>query len=149
MKWKLVVVGALVYFVVAWVISLGTGPVIHNRILKEPYQANEAFWRPELNQDPPDMTTLLPYWLTTGLIGALVVAGIYGCVRPAFHGPGWRRGALFGLCLAFFAASMMLGWSGYFNLPSTIWLWWAIEGFIVFTIGGAALGWVAQKVDPV
>ena len=31
----------------------------------EDYKATAEYWRPELNEDPPDMTTLLPRWIST------------------------------------------------------------------------------------
>ncbi len=148
MNAKLIVFGALAYFVTSFVASFGTGMVIHEGILDPAYRANESYFRPELRQDPPDMAALMPRWITNGLIGALVIAGIYGCVRGSFNGAGWRKGAMFGICLGFIQAAIILGWSGIFALPATIWIWWAIDGLILFTIGGTALGAVAQKVAP-
>lgn len=149
MNWKLVVVGALVFYLVMLLLSFVTGPIIHNNIILDDYRANEGFWRPELNEDPPNMAALFPYWLATGLFSGLIFAGIYSCVRPCFHGPGWRRGAVYGLCLALIACAFFASWSGVFNLPVKIWIWWAIEAFILFIAGGAALGWVAEKIAPV
>ena len=148
MKWKTVVIGGLAYFAVTWVVGFVTGQVIHNGILVESYQAHSQFWRPELNQNPPDMAALMPYWITTGLLGALVFAGLYGCFRAALSGPGWKRGLVFGFCLAIFQAALMAGWSGVFNLPANIWIWWALEGFAYYVLGGAVLGLVSAKLDP-
>lgn len=149
MNWKLIVVGALVFYIVTLLLSFVTGPLIHTGLLDEAYAANEGFWHEELMQDPPDMGAMFPYWLATGLFGGLIYAGIYSCVRQCFHGPGWRRGAVYGVCLALIGCAFIAGWSGVFDLPAKIWIWWALEGFIYFVIGGAALGWVGQKIAPV
>ncbi len=149
MNGKLILVGGLAYYVVTMILGFGvTGPLIHEGVLEGIYPNHAEFWRPELNQDPPDMGPLMPRWITLGLISAFIVAAIYDCVRSAFHGPGWRRGLVFGLCLAGFACALMGGWSGIFNLPDKIWMWWGIETFIYLPIGGAVLGWVAEKVAP-
>ena len=148
MNWKLVVVGGLVFWLVTFVIGFITGPIIHQGILEQPYKANALFWRPELAQDPPDMAALMPRWIASGILTGLIIAWIYGCVRSALNGSAWKRGLVFGLGLAILNCATMLGFSGVFNLPSIIWTWWSIEGFVYNLIGGAALGWVAQKLAP-
>jgi hypothetical protein len=42
----------------------------------------------------------------------------------------------------------MLAWSGVFDLPATIWVWWALEGVGYYVVGGVVLGWVADKLAP-
>ena len=64
MNWKLIIVGGLVFYVVMFVVSMVTGPVVHQGILLESYQATEQFWRPELRQVPPDMAALMPFPLS-------------------------------------------------------------------------------------
>lgn len=148
MNWKLVLVGGIVFFVVQWILYFITGPIVHESILADLYRENAVFWRPELNQEPPDMAALMPYWLTTGLITAFILAGVYGWLRPAFSGAGWMRGAKYGLVLFLVTATMAMGWAGVFNLPNQIWIWWTLEGLVYFVVAGAALGWVAEKVAP-
>jgi hypothetical protein len=148
MSWKLIVLGGLASYVAMFVVGMGTGVVIHNGILQADYRAHSAFWVPELNQDPPDMAALMPYWVTTGLITSFVVAALYGWVRSAFRGPGWRRGLLFGLFLVLFSWATYLGWSGVFNLPAKIWIWWGVDLLLLYLVGGAVLGLVAEKVAP-
>ncbi len=147
MNWKLIVVGGLVFYAVMWVVSFGTGPVIHGMILEEPYKANQQFWRPELNQDPPDMAALMPRWITTGVITSMVLAAIYGCLRPAL-GTGWVAGIKFGIIVSVLGTTYMAGWSGVFNLPNKIWIWWAIEQPLYYLPGGAVLGWLGEKLTP-
>lgn len=43
---------------------------------------------------------------------------------------------------------MYLGFSGIFNLPAKILIWWAVDGLILYLAGGAVLGLVAEKVAP-
>lgn len=148
MNWKLILVGGIVFYVVQWILYFITGPIVHENILADTYRATAEFWRPELMQEPPDMAALMPYWLTAGLVSSFIMAGIYGWVRPAFAGAGWMRGAKYGLVLFLFAATMAMGYAGVFNLPSNIWIAWTLEGLLYYVIGGAALGWVAEKVAP-
>ncbi len=89
----------------------------------------------------------MPYWTTVGLIAALTVCGVYGCVRDSFTGPGWRRGMVYGLCIGLIHAGIALGMSGVFNLPGKLWLWWIIEPMVSYLIGGAVLGLVSEKLD--
>jgi len=148
MSWKLIVVGGLVFFAVTFIVGLATGPLIHNGVLKDDYKAHASFWRPELQQDPPDMAALMPRWITGGIISSLIIAGIYGWVRPAFGGAPWMKGFKYGAVLSILAATLCLGYSGVFNLPDNIWTWWAAEGFLYNLPAGAALGWVGGKLAP-
>ena len=81
---KLIIVGGLVYYLMQWVVSFITGPLIHEGVLTEAYQANASFWRPELNQEPPDMAALMPRWIITGLLTPLLVAALADHIRAAF-----------------------------------------------------------------
>lgn len=148
MNWKIIVLGGLAYFVTTTVLSFVTGTVIHEGILDAAYEATNDFWRPELREDPPDMAALFPMMMFNGIVAALVVASIYSFIRPAFNGPGWRKGLTYGLLLAAFTAAYHLGLSGFINLPGAIWAWWSLDAMILFGIGGLVLGLVAEKVAP-
>ena len=148
MNWKVIVVGGLAYYVAAFIVSMAGGALIHEGILDEAYRATESFWRPELAQDPPDMTTLMPLWITTGIITSFVLAGIYGVFRAALSGPAWQRGLEFGIALWLLNISLMAAWSGVFNLPYKIWIWWGIDAAIYTIIGSIVLGIVAEKLAP-
>ncbi len=148
MNWKIIIIGGLAFFVVQWIVSFGTTPLIHEGVLDQPYIENAGYWRPELTQDPPDMAALMPRWIGVGLIATLIMAAIYAGIRHAFNGDGWLKGVKFGLMVWLFSICMMAGWSGVFNLPETIWIWWAVEALLIYIVGGAALGWVSQKVSP-
>lgn len=149
MNWKIVVIGGLVYYVVVFISSMITGMIIHEGLLEAAYEATDAFWRPALRADPPDVAAMLPMWLFNGLVGSLVVAAIYSWIRPVFAGPGWKKGLTYGLMLGLLAATIFLGMSGVFDLPGEIWLWWSIDTAILFLIGGTVLGIVADRVAPV
>ncbi len=145
---KLIIVGGLVYYVAQFIVSFVTGPLIHEGVLDEAYRANASFWRPELVQDPPDMAALMPRWITTGLISALLAAAVYDNIRDAFEGPGAVKGMKFGLVAFIFYASFAAGWSGVFNLPESIWVWWVFEGLFYYLAGGAVLGWTVSRLAP-
>jgi len=149
MHWKLVVIGGLVFYVVIFLVSGATGPLIHNGVLLPLYEANAEHWRPELTADPPDMAALMPRWITTGLIGAFLTALVYAWVRPAFSGAGWKKGLKFGFAVWLLNLCWFLGWSGIFDLPDVIWMWWAVEAFVAYLVGGLVLGWVAEKLAPI
>ena len=148
MNWKVIVIGGVVFSAVTWVLSFITGPLIHNGILLDDSQATAQFWRPELVQQPPDMAALLPRWIVSGLISSFIFAGIYDVVRGALTGPGWKRGLKFGVILVLFNVSWSLGYSGVFNLPDTIWAWWAVDGTIMYLLASAVLGWLAERLAP-
>ena len=150
MNWKLIFAGGLVLYIAQFLVGMITGPVLHQGILEQAYDATAQFWRPELNQEPPDMTALLPRWITTGLVVAFLSAAIYGLVRSAFTGAGWQKGLKFGLVLFLIHAGAMASWSGVFNLPDTIWMWWAAEMLLYWIVGGAVLGWFGERfaADP-
>lgn len=148
MNLKLVFAGGLAMYVTQFVISFATGPFIHEGVLVEAYMAHSQFWRPELNQVPPDMVALLPLWITTGVIGSLVIAAIYGSIRSGIAGTGAVSGLKFGLGVWLLQVVTMAGWSGVFALSYEIWGWWAAEGALYMLGGGAVLGLVAEKVAP-
>jgi hypothetical protein len=145
MNWKLVVIGGIAFYIVTFLVSFITGPLIHQGVLDQPYKENAQFWRPELNQDPPDMAALMPRWITTGVITSLIIAALYGFVRPAFQGAGWKRGLLYGLGLAILTCVSLAGYSGVFNLPDKIWLWWGFETFLYYLPAGAVLGVLGER----
>jgi hypothetical protein len=147
MNWKLIVLGGIVFYIVMFAISMATGPLVHTGILQESYQATQEFWRPELNQVPPDMAALMPRWITTGVITSLILAAIYGWIRPAL-GVGWLAGVKYGILLSVLGWVAMASWSGIFNLPNKIWIWWAIEQPFYYLPGGAVLGWLGEKLAP-
>ena len=147
-NWKLILGGGLTWFVATWLVSFVTGPLIHQNVLMDTYQATPGFWRPELMQDPPDMAALMPRWIFTGLIAAFLTALVYSWVRPALTGAGWMRGLKYGVIVLLLLVAYVLNYSGVFNLPDRIWTWWVIESAVVLLAGGAALGWVAEKLAP-
>ncbi len=148
MNWKIIFIGGVVFYVTQFIVGLGSGAVIHEGVLKELYLANAGFWRPELNEVPPDMAALMPRWITVGLICAFILAAIYSWIRSALNGAGWLRGVKFGLICWLFLVCFCAGWSGIFNLPDAVWFWWAVEGLLYYLVGGAALGWVSEKLSP-
>jgi hypothetical protein len=145
---KVILLGGLAFYVAQFAVSMGLGPLIHEGVLNDLYMANASFWRPELNQDPPDMAALMPRWIATGLIAAFILTAIYDNLRSALDGAPWLKGVKYGVILFLFGATMSAGWSGVFNLPETIWVWWNIEALAYYLIGGAVLGWVTAKLSP-
>jgi hypothetical protein len=75
-------------------------------------------------------------------------AALYGWFRPALHGPGWKRGLLFGLGMGVAGAAIFVVYSGILDLPPRVWVGWIVDDLILRAGGGAALGWVAAKVAP-
>jgi hypothetical protein len=150
MNWKIVFIGGIAYYVTMFIVSFGTGYLIHSPegVLFETYKATASFWRPELNADPPDMGALMPMWIATGLISSFIGAGIYSVVRSSLAGPGWQRGLKFGVIAALFAIVNALGYWGVFNLPNNIWQRWLTDATILHLAGGTVLGIVAQKLSP-
>lgn len=144
MKLKCVVVGGLVFWVLSNILGMGLGPVIHEGVLDPHYQATETVWRPELRQHPPDMAAMMPLWLLNSLIVSLVVAWLY-CACRCGDGPGWKRGLRFGFGLGIFLCAVYRAWSGIFDLPGAIWLWWSLEGLLIYTACGAGMGWAVGK----
>jgi hypothetical protein len=122
-----------------------TGVLLHEGILEPIYEAHPTFWRPELMREPTDMAALLPRWIVTGLAGAFILAGIYDNVRGAFSGSGWTRGVKYGAVVALIYAVTAAGWSGVFNLPDLLWFWWVLEGFFLYCLCGAVLGWFIAR----
>lgn len=145
MNWKLIILGGLAMYILMFIISMATGPLIHEGAMKQTYIDNSEFWRPELNQDPPDMMSLLPRWVSTGLITSFIFAAIYGFVKSAFSGAGWMRGMKYGAVLSVIMCCFAAGYSGMFNLPDSIWAVWGLESFLYYLPGGAVLGWLGDK----
>ena len=145
---KVIFVGGILYYIAQFIVSFLTGPLIHEGLLIEAYQATTPFWRPELTQIPPDMAALMPRWITTGVITSLIAAGIYDNIRSAFNGCGVVKGLKFGVIMTLIYGSFMGGFSGIFNLPEIIWAWWLAEGLLLYLVGGAVLGWITGKLSP-
>jgi hypothetical protein len=145
---KVILLGGLAMYVAEFLLSMVTGGLIHEGILKELYIANASFWRPELNQDPPDMAALMPVWITTGLITTFIIVAIFDNIRSALDGSSWLKGAKFGFIVFLFSACFSAGWSGVFNLPGMIWVWWNVEALAMYLVGGAVLGLVVSKLSP-
>ena len=150
MRWKLIILGGLAFYVTMTILDFAViAPVIHNNLLKAEYKAHSELWRPELNQEPPDMAGLMKRWVPTGILGAFIMAFVYSRVRPALKGPGWRKGMEGGFWLGLLNLCFgLLGVAGVFNASDKIWIWWGVCGFVEYMISGAVLGWVGEKVDP-
>ncbi len=145
LEWKVIIGGGVLMYIAQFIVSFATGAFIHEGVLDPLYRATTEFWRPELNQDPPDIAALMPRWISTGVLISLVYAGIYDNIRTAFNGSGYIKGLKFGLMIAVIYALFCAAFSGVFNLPDAIWGWWALEGFIIYPLGGLVLGWFAEK----
>jgi len=145
---KVILIGGLLMYVAQFALGIATGPLIHEGVLKQPYQENSEFWRPELNQDPPDMVSLLPRWITTGLIASFILAGIFDNIRGGLSGSVAIRGVKYGVILFLINACVAAGWSGVFNLPDEIWIWWSAEALLYYVVGGFVLGWLTGKLAP-
>lgn len=144
---KVILLGGLVFYVAQFILSMITGPLIHEGALAEIYNTTAAFWRPELNQDPPDMAALMPRWFATGLLGSFVMAGIYDNLRSALNGSAVVKGVKYGVILFLINLCISAGWSGVFNLPEIVWVWWNLEALFVFAIAGSALGFCTAKLS--
>ncbi len=145
---KVILLGGLALYAAQWVVSMVSGAIIHEGILTEMYQAHASFWRPELNQQPPDMAALMPRWIATGLIAAFIQTGIFDNIRSGLDGSPLVKGVKYGFILFLIGLCMSGGWSGVFNLPEMIWVWWNIEALVVYLVGGAVLGLVVGKLAP-
>lgn len=148
MNWKLIGLGGLAWYIATFVIGLVTVEVIHMGIMRPTYKGIPHFFRPELMQEPPATDPLLMYWIITGLIASFLTAFVFGWVRPAFSGPGWRQGLSFGVALTVATCAVFLVYSGVLDLPAKVWLWWNIDNLILFCAGGAAMGAVAGRFAP-
>lgn len=148
LNFKVIILGGLAMYVVQFALGMLTAPLIHEGVLAEPYQANSQFWRPELNQVPPDMAALMPRWIITGLVGAFIVAGIFDNIRGGLDGSVAIRGLKYGVILWLINLCISAGWSGVFNLPDEIWIWWNAEALLYYVVGGFVLGWVTGKLAP-
>ena len=148
MNLKIALIVGIIFYLVQFLLGMITGPLLHEGILDPYYQQTAAFWRPELMQDPPDMAALMPRWITTGVIFAIIIAGIYSMVRSSFSGSGLLKGIKYGVMLTVLMAGWSAAWSGIFNLPDAIWLWWTAESVLYFVVAGAVLGWVSAKLVP-
>jgi len=115
LDWKVIIGGGVLMYVAQFIVSIITGMFIHEDLLDPLYKVTMEFWRPELNQDPPDLAALMPLWISTGLLGALVFAGIYDNIRSAFNGSGMVQGFKFGLMIAVIYALFSASLSGIFN----------------------------------
>jgi hypothetical protein len=145
---KVILLGGVAFYVTQFIVSMITGPFIHEGVLLEPYMANASFWRPELNQVPPDMAALLPRWITTGLITTFIFTAIFDNIRSVLDGSGPVKGIKFGFICWLFSVSFSAGWSGIFNLPNEIWVWWNLEFLVIYLVSGAVLGLVTAKLSP-
>lgn len=142
---KVIIGGGLLMYIAMFIVSIATGPLLHQGLLQPLYDQTQSFWRPELMSDPPDMGALMPRWISTGLLSAFILAGIYDNIRSAFDGGAVLKGVKYGVVLGLAYVSFSLGYSGVFNLPDAIWGWWTAEGFVYFIVGGAVLGWFTGK----
>jgi hypothetical protein len=148
LNFKVIVLAGLAMYVAQFIVGFLTGPLIHDGVLEELYQATPAFWRPELMQDPPDMAALMPRWIATGLIGAFILAGIFDNIRGGLSGSTAVRGVKYGVILFLVNLCVAAGWSGVFNLPDIIWFWWTVESLAYYLVGGFVLGWLTGKLAP-
>jgi hypothetical protein len=144
-NFKTIIIGGIVFYVAQFIVSMITGMVLHEGVLEPLYRATSEFWRPELNQEPPDMAALMPRWIAVGLIMSFVFTAIYDNIRDCLNGSAVVKGLKFGLLLALIFACVYASLSGVFKLPGMIWFWWAVDGFIIYGVSGPVLGWYVGK----
>jgi hypothetical protein len=77
-----------------------------------------------------------------------MVTGIFDNILSALDGSSMIKGIKFGFILCLIYLGMSAGWSGVFNLPEMIWVWWSVDAFVVYLVGGAVLGLVVGKLSP-
>ena len=145
---KVILLAGLAFYVTQWIVGMPFGMLVHEGVLAEAYDQTESFWRPELNEDPPNIGALMPMWLTLGIIGAFIYAFIYDNVRAALGGAAWMKGLKFGVIASLFAITGAMMSHGVFNLPAEIWVWWSVERVVVLLLAGIVLGIVTTKLAP-
>ena len=74
--------------------------------------------------------------------------GLHAGYGPHSPGPAGSVELKFGVIALIFHLVATLGFQGVFNLPMQVWVWWCVEAVAYLLIGGAVLGWVAQKLSP-
>lgn len=148
MSARFIVLGGLAYFVVANIVGAVTGQLIHGEggFLEALYRANEAMWRPELNQKPPDLGALMPLWISVGLINSLIVAAVYNLFANAMRGGPIANGLRFGAGAGLIMIGLYASYFGIFALPATIWVTWAIEGLVIYSLGGITLAFIGRRL---
>lgn len=148
MNIKLVLLGGIAYFFVAQIIGAISGPLVHGPggALEATYKMYSAMWRPELNATPPDLMALMPLWLTTAAINSLIVAAVFGLIRPSLPGGVVAQGLRFGVTVGLIMIGLFGLYFGIFALPAKVWIFWGIEGLITYSVGGIALAAISRKL---
>lgn len=149
MNIKLVLLGGIAYFLFAQIIGAISGPLVHGPggALDATYKMNSAMWRPELNATPPDLMALMPLWLTTAAINSLIVAVVFDLIRPSLSGGAIAQGLRFGITVGLIMAGLFGLYFGIFALPAKVWVFWGVEGFLTYCIGGMALAAISNRLD--
>lgn len=143
---KNIIVGGIVFYLPMMIVGMAVfGPTIHEGVLEPIYRQTQEFWRPELNEVPPNVEALMLRWVTVGLLMSFLFAGIYDNIRSAFDGSGVVKGLKYGIMLGLFTAAFCAAYSGVFNLPDMLWFWWSVEALVNYAVGGAVLGWFIGK----
>lgn len=147
MNIKFVLIGTVAWFLISQVIGMVSGMLIHGPggALNATYMEFAAMWRPELNQQPPDMAALLPLWMSMAALNALLMAVIYELIRPALNAGLVANGVRFALVTGLTMTALYAMHFGLFALPARVWIFWGIEGALNYLLGGIALAFIAGR----
>lgn len=149
MNIKFVLLGGIAYFLVTQIIGAISGSLVHGPggALEATYKTYAAMWRPELNATPPDLMALMPLWLTTAAVNALLVAAVFDLIRTSLSGGAVAQGLRFGLTVSLIMVGLYGLYFGIFALPPKVWIFWGVEGLLSYCLGGIGLAWVGAKFN--
>ncbi|MBU1625796.1 hypothetical protein KKB18_00325 [bacterium] len=139
MNWRKIIICGVLVWIVNFLIGWVTCGCLFNWVYELP---------PDIWKDPETMksgVTLMGLFLT-GILSALIFAGVFAFIYKGIPGTGIKKGVIYGFIVWLVGALSGIASMGFFmTIATTVLIYWIVQALVMNIINGAVIGAIYKE----